>query len=70
MKEPETEFHITIFTRGKNGVTPTDSGRIFLAEARELLDHADAFRQEFQADYEDKLRLRIAATTSSGKAVY
>lgn len=65
VKELEEEFHITIFTRGKIGITPTDSGRIFLAEARALLEHADTFRQEFQADYEDKLRLRIAATTSS-----
>ena len=30
LKEVESEYGITVFTREKTGITPTDSGRLFL----------------------------------------
>ena len=38
LKEVESEYGITVFTREKTGITPTDSGRLFLDMARDLLD--------------------------------
>lgn len=40
LKEVESEYGITVFTREKTGITPTDSGRLFLDMARDLLDDA------------------------------
>ena len=36
LRETEKEYGLTIFTRGKNGIIPTESGRLFLQIAGEL----------------------------------
>lgn len=43
IRELEEEYGITIFARSKNGITPTDSGRLFLDMARDLLDNCKKF---------------------------
>lgn len=48
LKEVESEYGITVFTREKTGITPTDSGRLFLDMARDLLDDAGNFQRIFR----------------------
>ena len=60
LRETEKEYGITIFTRGKTGIIPTESGRLFLDMSRDLLEHAEQFRQTFR-EHLDSCRLRIAA---------
>ena len=60
LRETEKEYGITIFTRGKTGIIPTESGRLFLDMSRDLLKHAEQFRQTFR-EHPDSCRLRIAA---------
>lgn len=60
LRETEKEYGITIFTRGKTGIIPTESGRLFLDMSRDLLEHAEQFRQTFR-EHPDSCRLRIAA---------
>lgn len=64
IRELEEEYGITIFARSKNGITPTDSGRLFLDMARDLLDNAKNFESVFQELKED-YRLRISSSTNS-----
>ena len=64
LKEVESEYGITVFTREKTGITPTDSGRLFLDMARDLLDNAGNFQRIFR-ERADHYRLRISACTCS-----
>lgn len=64
LHETEEEYGITIFIRGKRGVSATDSGRLFLDMARDLLDNASNFQRTLR-DHADSYRLRVAATTVS-----
>lgn len=64
IRELEEEYGITIFARSKNGITPTESGRLFLDMARDLLDNAKNFESVFQERKKD-YRLRISSSTNS-----
>jgi|GEM_PF-724190 len=64
LKEVESEYGITVFTREKTGITPTDSGRLFLDMARDLLDNVGNFQRIFR-ERADHYRLRISACTCS-----
>lgn len=64
LKEVESEYGITVFTREKTGITPTDSGWLFLDMARDLLDNAGNFQRIFR-ERADHYRLRISACTCS-----
>lgn len=44
LRETEKEYGLTIFTRGKNGIIPTESGRLFLDMSRDLIEHAKHLR--------------------------
>ena len=44
LRETEKEYGLTIFTRGKNGIIPTESGRLFLDMSRDLIEHAKHFK--------------------------
>ena len=58
LKEVESEYGITVFTREKTGITPTDSGRLFLDMARDLLDDAGNFQRIFR-ERADHYRLSL-----------
>lgn len=64
LRETEKEYGLTIFTRGKNGIVPTETGRLFLEMSRDLLDHANHFRETFK-EHSDSFRLRISASSCS-----
>jgi len=64
LKEVEKRYQITIFTRGKDGITATTSGRLFIDMAKDLVDSAAHFERSFE-DYQDIHRLRIATGTTS-----
>lgn len=64
LKEVEQHYQITIFTRGKNGIIATQSGRLFIDMAKDLIDNALRFEQTFE-DYQDMQRLRITSGTVS-----
>lgn len=64
LRETEKEYGFMIFTRGKNGIVPTETGRLFLDMSRDLLDHANHFRETFR-EHSDSLRLRISASGCS-----
>lgn len=65
VRETEDEYHIVIFTRGKNGITLTDNGRIFIDTARQLLENIDQFNRLFKTELADIRRLSISCATSS-----
>ena len=48
LRETEKEYGLTIFTRGKNGIIPTESGRLFLDMSRDLIEHAKHFKTTFR----------------------
>lgn len=60
----EEEYHVTIFTRGKNGMQPTEKGRLFLDMAKELIQDSERFGKIFK-DGAGSSSLRIAAFPSS-----
>lgn len=64
LRETEKEYNLTIFTRGKTGIIPTESGRLFLDMSRDLIEHANHFRQTLK-DSSDSCRLRISASSTS-----
>lgn len=64
LREVEAQYHISIFTRGKHGITPTESGRLFIDMAKDLLDQARHFQKTFE-DNRDSYHLRIASGTFS-----
>ncbi|HEU0229080.1 MAG TPA: LysR family transcriptional regulator [Burkholderiaceae bacterium] len=49
IRKLETELGVTLFTRGKDGVTLTESGKAALADARRALFHAAQFQQAARA---------------------
>lgn len=64
LRETEEEFQITIFVRGKNGIQLTESGRLFIDMAKDLLDSAGKFHKTFE-ERRDSYRLRISSCSSS-----
>ncbi len=64
LHDMEDRYHITIFTRGKNGMQTTENGRLFLDMARELIQDAERFEKIFR-DHTGETMLRIAAFPSS-----
>lgn len=65
VKETEDEYHISIFTRGKNGINLTDNGRVFIDTAAQLLENVEQFNHMFKSDFADVNRLRISCVSSS-----
>ena len=49
VRQAEQEYGLTIFTRGREGLCPTEQGRLFLQMARDLAAQAQQFRRTFQA---------------------
>lgn len=49
IRKLEAELGVTLFTRGKDGVSLTESGKAALADARRALFHAAQFRQAARA---------------------
>lgn len=64
LRETEEQHGITIFTRSKSGISPTESGRLFLDMARDLLENAGNFQRVFK-DRQDGYRLRVSSCTCS-----
>lgn len=60
----EDQFHISIFSRSKNGIILTESGQLFIQMAKDLLDNAKHFQKTFE-DRQDNYRLRISSCTCS-----
>lgn len=60
----EEEYRVTIFTRGKNGMQPTEKGRLFLDMAKELIQDSERFGKIFK-EGDGSSSLRIAAFPSS-----
>lgn len=64
LREIEDEYHLSIFSRNKQGISLTESGRLFVDMAKDLLDNAKRFEKEFE-DRRDSYRLRVASGTFS-----
>ncbi len=64
LKEVEDEYQISIFSRGKQGITLTNSGQLFIDMAKDLLDNANRFQKTFE-EKQDSSRLRISTCPSS-----
>lgn len=64
IRELENEYGIAIFARSKKGITPTESGRLFLDMAKDLLGNVNNFQQVFQ-ERRDSYRLRVSSCTCS-----
>ena len=64
LRDTEKEYGLTIFTREKSGIIPTESGRLFLDMSRDLIEHTRHFQQTFQ-EYSTAYRLRISASSCS-----
>lgn len=64
LRETEAEYHLSIFTRGKNGIALTESGRLFISMAKDLLNSAANFEKAFE-DRRDSFRLRVVSSSSS-----
>ena len=62
--DTEQEYHLTVFTRDRRGLTLTESGRVFLEMAKELLNQADEFENTFQQN-RPVSTLRIVSSPSS-----
>lgn len=65
VRDLEEEYQITIFTRNKEGITPTESGRVFIDMSGQLLENVDQFHSVFKEDVADFLRFRISSATTS-----
>ena len=64
LRETEKEYGLTIFTRGKNGIIPTESGRLFLDMSRDLIEHAKHFKTTFK-EHSEAYRLRVSSSSCS-----
>lgn len=65
LKEVESEYGITVFTREKTGITPTDSGRLFLDMARDLLGtDGRQLSKGSSGNGPNHYRLRVSACTA------
>lgn len=65
VREVEEEYHITIFTRGKNGIALTDSGRVFIDMAGRLLNNVEQFNRIFEQQNFALIGLRISTVPYS-----
>lgn len=64
LKEEEDAYGITIFARSKNGIYPTENGRLFLDMARDLLANAANFQKVFD-EHREGYRLRVSSCNCS-----
>lgn len=64
LREVESTYHLSIFCRVKNGIELTESGRLFVDMANDLLENASRFKKEFE-DRRDSYRLRVISGTFS-----
>ena len=64
LRDTEKEYGITIFTRGKTGIIPTESGRLFLDMSRDLIEHAKHFKTTFK-EHSEAYRLRVSSSSCS-----
>ncbi len=64
LREVESTYHLSIFSRDKNGIELTESGRLFVDMANDLLENAARFQKEFE-DRRDSYRLRVISGTFS-----
>lgn len=64
VKEMENEFHISLFTRSKRGITLTESGRLFIDMGRDLQRSMDNFQSMFHSPLEYE-QLRVSSRTCS-----
>jgi len=64
LKEVEEEYQISIFNRGRQGITLTNSGQLFVDMAKDLLENAKRFEKTFEEN-PDRSRLRISTCPSS-----
>lgn len=64
LREVEDEYHISIFTREKQGISLTEAGRLFVDMAKDLLNNAAHFQKTFE-DRRDSYRLRVVSATFS-----
>ncbi|HTV40058.1 MAG TPA: LysR substrate-binding domain-containing protein [Candidatus Sulfotelmatobacter sp.] len=61
IRDLEDEIKVRLFERSKHGVQLTGAGRVFLDEARQILEHSErAVRSAQDALYGDVGRLRVA----------
>lgn len=64
VKEVENEFQISLFTRSKQGITLTESGRLFIDMGQELQRNMDNFQSVFHSHLEYEY-LRVSSHTFS-----
>lgn len=62
--DTEQEYHLTVFTRDRRGLTLTEGGRVFLEMAKELVNQADEFENTFRQN-RPVSTLRIVSSPSS-----
>lgn len=62
LRELENELHITIFTRTRSGVVPTEAGRDFLQGTRSLLEQYDRVLDTYK-NYSSKQVFRFSVST-------
>ena len=60
VKETESEYQITLFTRSKKGITLTESGRLFVDMGRNLQQQIDDFQNVFLS-HSKGTQLRISS---------
>ena len=64
LRDTEEEYNVTIFARGKKGLSLTERGRLFLDMARDLIEESEQFVRLFQEE-PGRISLKIAAFPSS-----
>ena len=62
--DTEQEYHLTVFTRDRRGLTLTEGGRVFLEMAKELVNQAEEFENTFRQN-RPVSTLRIVSSPSS-----
>ena len=62
--DTEQEYHLTVFTRDRRGLTLTEGGRLFLEMAKELVNQADEFENTVRQN-RPVSTLRIVSSPSS-----
>ncbi len=64
LRDTEEEYNVTIFARGKKGLSLTERGKLFLDMARDLIEESDQFIRLFRGE-SGRVSLKIAAFPSS-----
>ena len=64
LRDTEEEYNVTIFARGKKGLSLTERGKLFLDMARDLIEESDQFIRLFRGE-SGRVSLNIAAFPSS-----